>query len=83
MENQLNNIILTLENIKEDESIPKDIKERISTTISSLQCEKEFSLKVNEAVQELDEASNHVNIPAYTRIEILNVISLLGSIENK
>jgi uncharacterized protein (UPF0147 family) len=83
MNEKLNNIVSTLINIKEDDSIPKDVREKISLTISSLTCDIETSLKINKAVQELDDASNHVNIPSYTRIEILNVISILGSIEDK
>ncbi|MBS3152986.1 UPF0147 family protein [Candidatus Woesearchaeota archaeon] len=79
IENQMKEVIGVLEMIKEDMSVPKNVKGRIDTTINSLNSRCEVSIRVDQALQELGEISNDPNIPAYTRVEILNIISLLST----
>lgn len=68
--------ILTL--IKDDNSVPKNIKSKINSAICCLNNdEKELSLKINSVLQELDDVSNDKNLPPYTRVEILNLIGML------
>jgi len=76
---QIKEIMLVLQNIKEDLSIPRNIKEKINVTINTLCLENcDESIKINRALEELDTISDDPNIPTYTRIEVLNVISVLG-----
>jgi len=78
-QDQMQEIITILQNIKEDLSIPKNIKERLNQTIQTLclnNCDD--SMKIDKALEELDNISDDPNIPTYTRIEVLNVISVLG-----
>jgi len=82
MSDNFTEIISTLCVIKEDDGVPKNVKSRIDNAISCLNNQnKESCLKVDQILQELDEISNDPNIPNYTRVEILNIISTLGSIE--
>ncbi|MEK6907601.1 MAG: UPF0147 family protein [Nanoarchaeota archaeon] len=77
---QINLIISTLNLIKEDNGVPRNVKARIDNAISCLNDnEKDISLKINSVLQELDEVSNDKNLPTYTRVEILNIIGILGS----
>jgi len=78
-EQQIREIILVLEGIREDMTIPKNIKEKIKQTISMLglnNCDP--SIKIDRALEELDGVSDDPNLPMYTRVEVLNVISILG-----
>jgi uncharacterized protein (UPF0147 family) len=80
MENEKIDLILNaLNTIKEDENIPRNVRAKIDCAICCLNDgEKEFSLKINSVLQELDEVSNDKNLPTYTKIEILNMIGVLG-----
>ena len=65
--------------IKSDDSIPRNIRVRIDQTINCLNNNnKDLFLKIDEALQELDEISNDPNLPNYIRVEILNLIGLIG-----
>lgn len=82
MNEDFTNIISTLSVIKEDDSVPKNIKSKIDNAINCLNNgNKEACLKVDEILEELDDISNDPNIPNYTRVEILNIIGLLGGFQ--
>ena len=77
---QIDLILSALNLIKEDDTVPRNIKARIDSAICCLEDNgKEFPLKINSVLQELDEVSNDKNLPNYTRVEILNIIGILGS----
>ena len=79
MEEDFTSIISTLSVIKEDGSVPRNIKSKIDIAINCLtEGNKESSLKIDKILQELDDISNDPNIPNYTRVEILNIIGILG-----
>jgi uncharacterized protein (UPF0147 family) len=73
----MKNIVFTLSEIKEDSSVPRNIRVRVDKAICCLGQEREVCLNVDEALQELEDVSNDPNLPIYTRIEILNIISSL------
>ncbi|MDD5253865.1 MAG: UPF0147 family protein [Candidatus Nanoarchaeia archaeon] len=70
-----------LNEICDDNTVPKNIRNKIRNTVLILKEEKENSLKVNESLQELDEISDDPNISSYTRAQIWNVVSILESIK--
>ncbi len=79
MNEDFNKIISTLSVIKEDDSVPRNVRSKIDGAILCLNNNtKEDCLKVDETLQELDDISNDPNLPNYTRVEILNIISMLG-----
>ncbi len=76
---QIDLILATLNLIKDDNGVPRNVKAKINYAICCLtNNEKDISLKINSVLQELDDVSNDKNIPPYTRIEILNIIGVLG-----
>ncbi|MAG47042.1 hypothetical protein CL617_00415 [archaeon] len=81
MLDEIKGIISTLETIKEDDAVPKNIRSKINSTLTSLNEKAEINLTVDRVIEELDEVSNDANLPPYTRIEIMNVISVLGGIQ--
>jgi len=68
--------------IEEDSAVPKNIKLKIQDIIITLkQEEKEIDIRVNTALQELDEISEDINIPDHIRTQIWSIVSLLESLE--
>ena len=78
-DDQIIQIIEALTELMEDSSVPKNVKTRVAHAIEALKEESENSIKVDKAIQELDEISNDTNIQSYTRTQIWNVVSLLES----
>ena len=77
---QVENIIASLNEIIEDQSVPKNVRTKIQGTISSLKDEIEHSIKINRALNTLDELSNDANLQSYTRTQIWNIMSVLEKI---
>ncbi len=77
MEDKLQNVIQALEELTEDKSVPKNVKQRIENSIAFLKTQSELSLKVNRALSELDQVSDDSNMQPYTRTQIWNIVSLL------
>jgi uncharacterized protein (UPF0147 family) len=72
--------VTALEELRSDSTVPKNIKSKIDTIITSLSQDKELSMKINEALNDLDDISDNNNIQPYTRTQIWNVVSLLESV---
>jgi len=78
---QILEAIEALDELRHDNTVPKNIKTKLETIISSLKDEKEVSIMINRALNELDEISDNNNIQPYTRTQIWNVVSLLESLQ--
>ena len=67
--------------IEQDNSVPKNVRSKIKTVISSLQDNngKSHEVKVDQVLQQLDDLSEDPNLPPYTRAQIWNVVSTLES----
>ncbi|MCB9362009.1 UPF0147 family protein [Candidatus Woesearchaeota archaeon] len=67
-----------LKELIDDNTVPRNIKTKIASIIEILEKEaEEDSIKVNKALDELEEISNDTNMQPFTRTQIWNVISLL------
>ncbi len=66
-----------LSELSEDITLPKNVKIKIAKTISVLNDEKDASIRVHKALNELGEIAEDANIQPYTRTQIWNVVSLL------
>lgn len=69
-----------LKELLEDATVPRNIKENIEKIIKILKEEGEISIKVNKALNYLDEIADDVNMQPYTRTQIWNIVSLLEKI---
>lgn len=79
--NLINDIIGNLEDVEKDNSVPKNVREKVKSSIVALREENlELAIKINKALQELDDLSDDPNIPNYTRTQIWNAVSLLEGI---
>ena len=80
-EQELEQVIELLTQILEDKTVPKNIREKAQMSKESLEdSEKELSVRVDQAVQLLDEISEDPNMPVYTRTQIWSLVSMLEGI---
>ena len=81
LSDELLDIIEGLDEIKDDTTVPKNIRLKIGTIMKILEDnDVELSIKISKAQQELDDISEDSNIQAYTRTQLWNVVSLLETI---
>jgi len=81
MSDQLNNVKEMLGEIKEDNSVPRNIRSKVDTVISEIgnnNCE--FDIKISRLLNDLEEISEDPNLPSYIRSEILMAIGLLSEL---
>lgn len=77
MNHEIKDIIGILQELEEDQSVPRNVKEKVQTTIEALKSNNDLKMNVNKALHELDEIANDPNLQTYTRTQIWNVVSLL------
>jgi len=77
MEDRIIDLIECLSQIETDDSVPKNIREKIRSAMNALGGEKDFKIRANQALQELDDISDDPNVPSYVRPQIWNVVSML------
>jgi uncharacterized protein (UPF0147 family) len=70
-------IIQALQEVEEDSSIPKNIKEKICHTIKLMNEETDLSIKLSRVLQSLEELSENTNMEAFTRSQIFNIVSMI------
>lgn len=79
----IENIIQALSQIKDDRSVPKNIRASCEECVKDLQDkEEELSVRLNSCISTLDEVSNDPNIPSYTRTQIWNIVSMLEVVQH-
>ena len=78
----LSEVLEVLNELKQDDSVPKNVKARLINACIALNCqEKSISIRVDESIQELDEIAEDINIPIYTRTQIWDIVSKLECIK--
>jgi len=80
-EEKLKEIIDALSELGNDSAVPKNVKNKVNQMINILEDDSERSIRVNKVLNELDEIADDTNMQAYTRIQILNIVSLLETIQ--
>lgn len=84
MEERLKQAIVIIEQILEDRTVPKNIRDRAEKSkINLLDKKVELSVSISKAIQLLDEISEDSNMPVYTRTQVWNIVTLLESILHK
>ena len=68
------NLLILLE---EDFTVPRNVREKVKEIINDLSGNDDKSLKVNKALNILEEIGDDVNLQSYTRTQFLNVVGLL------
>ena len=79
-EEQINEIISNLEELQKDTTVPKNIKIKIQGIVSILKEGTEQSIRINKALNALDEIADDANLQSYSRTQLWNIVSLLEKI---
>ena len=74
---EVDEVITGLSEIQEDSTVPKNVRAKIELIINALREDTETPIKVNKALNVLDELASDVNLQAYTRTQIWNIMSVL------
>ncbi len=69
-----------LQELAEDPTVPKNVKAKINEVMQTLKNEKDESVAVHKALNDLDDISNDINIEAYTRTQLWDVASILEKV---
>lgn len=78
---ELADVINLLNEIREDRTVPKNIRAICDEAQCLLNEEcKDRSLKIDAVRQLLDRISEDANLPIYTRTQVWNIVSALESI---
>ncbi|MBW2964406.1 UPF0147 family protein [Candidatus Woesearchaeota archaeon] len=82
MDERVQNIVEALEELFNDNTVPRNIKSKVEEVISCLKDQngEEMSIKINKALTVLDEISDDTNLQSYTRTQIWNIASMLEMI---
>ncbi|MCH8004218.1 MAG: UPF0147 family protein [Nanoarchaeota archaeon] len=75
------NIGTTLDELKDDVTVPKNVRLKIGKIIQVLNEKTEKDIKVSKALNELEEIADDVNLQSYARTQVWNVISALEKIK--
>jgi uncharacterized protein (UPF0147 family) len=76
----IKDIIQILCELCDDNTIPKNIKVKFQDIVNSLRKEAETSIKVNRALQNLDEINEDSNLQPYIRTQVWNLVSMLEKV---
>ena len=80
IDDQLQNIMSFLENLKEDSTVPRNVKVKITEVNEILKTDIEKCLKIDKAMHIFDELSDDSNIDSFTRTQLWNVVSMLEAV---
>ena len=71
-----------ISSLKEDESVPKNIKAKLDIVVSIMAEDCQMSEKVGKALHMMDEMSEDLNIQPFVRTQIWNISSMLEKLNH-
>lgn len=74
-------VVSAINELKEDASVPKNIKAKLDSMIKLLEGECECSIKIDKALNEFENMTEEINMESFIRMQIFNVVSLLETIK--
>ena len=79
---EVDEIVIVLEELCDDTSVPRNVKTKFQEIIKSLTAAGELLIKVNKALYELDEIADDTNLQPYIRTQIWNIVSMLEKVSS-
>ena len=77
VENELKEVVELLSEVKKESSVPKNVRDKIDSTIRLLKEDEDTTIKVSRALHELEEVADDANLQPFTRTQIWNIVSML------
>ncbi len=78
---EITSIQPVLAELKDDGTVPKNVRLKIERLMEMLNGKTEMQIKVSRAINELEEIADDVNLQSYTRTQVWNVISTLEKVK--
>ena len=74
---EIDTVINSLNEIQADSTVPRNVRTKMESIVNTLKEDTELPIKVNRALNWLDEIASDVNLQSYTRTQIWNIMSAL------
>ena len=79
--NSVKDIVASISELKDDTTVPKNVKEKVQEIIETLSNEKaELAMRIDKALQILDGIAEDSNLQSYTRTQVWNLVSMLEKV---
>ena len=79
-EEKISEIINSMKELMDDGVVSKNVKSKIESAMAALSEKEEVSIRVNKALDELEDIADDTNMEPYTRSQIWNLVSALEMI---
>lgn len=77
-EQEITNALAILSDLESDTQLPKNVRSSVTRIIGFLKnSDEDISIRVDKAMQELEEICSDINVQAYSRTQIYHVVSML------
>jgi len=73
-------IIEALNDLKNDQGIPKNLKNKILEMLEDLKATEDNSMVVNKLLSELEDISSDINLQPFVRTQLYNISSMLETL---
>jgi uncharacterized protein (UPF0147 family) len=78
---EVEGILEAIHDLREDNTVPKNLKNKLGNVTNILKEDTELSIKINKALNELEDVSDDVNLQPYVRTQIWNIVSMLETVQ--
>jgi len=80
-ETSVKDIIASISELRDDTTVPKNVKEKVQAVIQTLNDEKEeLSMRIDKVLQILDGVAEDSNLQSYSRTQVWNIVSMLEKV---
>lgn len=77
MHDAINDIIEVLVELESDGTVPRNVKQKLNTIMLVLRESTDLSIRIDRALQELEEITDDSNLQPHIRTQLWNVVSML------
>lgn len=73
----IKNVMVALQELKEDSSTPKNVKMKMEEIENMLNNSQEQSICLTKAIHMIEELTEDANLQQFTRAQLLNLVAIL------
>ncbi len=80
MDDKIENVLYLLQELLNDDQVPRNVKSRVQEVMAILKSKEELSVKKHKAMDKMEEFNDDTNLKAFTRSQIWDVVSQLENL---
>lgn len=80
-ETNLDGVIELIQDLEGDNTVPKNVKSKLSEVLTVLKSPDDLKIKVNKVLSDLDEVVDDPNLQTFTRTQLWNIVSVLEKVQ--